>query len=193
MALPFKTSVADLAQMREEGRDLLLLDVRTPAEYESSHIPGSVNVPLNLIDEHPEELSADIDRDTVIICRSGARAQRAQQKLESVGITGLSVLEGGMEAWRSSKDLPLNQGKARWDMERQVRLVAGSIVGAGVLTSTVFPKAKWVSGAIGGGLVYAAVSNSCMMGEALAKLPYNKGKDVSLKEAQRQLREHRGQ
>lgn len=192
MSLPFKTSADELANMITDQQDVLLLDVRTPAEYKSTHIPGSINVPLSLIEQHPEELSADIEKDTIIICRSGARAQRAQQHLESAGITHLSVLDGGMEAWRANNERPVNTGKARWDLERQVRLVAGSIVGTSILASTVVPKAKWVSGAIGAGLTYAAVSNSCMMGDALSKLPYNKGKDVSLKEARRMLKEQHG-
>lgn len=193
MAISYTTSVADLPHLLEEDPDLLLLDVRTPAEYESAHIPGAVNVPLSLIEKNPAEFSADITGDTVIICRSGACAQRAQQLLEGVGVTGLSILAGGMEAWKAytgenGAKLPIAQGKARWDLERQVRLVAGSLVGAGVLASTKFPKAKWLAAGISGGLVYAAASNSCMMGSALSQLPYNKSGEVSLKEAKRRLR-----
>ena len=39
--------------------------------------------------------------------------------------------------------------------------------------STVVPRAKWLAGLVGGGLVFAAVTNTCAMGMALAKMPWN--------------------
>src|SRR5574340_477020 len=67
------------------------------------------------------------------------------------------------------------RGAQRWDLERQVRLVAGSIVLTSILGSIAAPKLKWVAGAIGGGLTFAALSNTCAMGMLLSKLPYNRG------------------
>ena len=60
-------------------------------------------------------------------------------------------------------------------MERQVRLVAGSIALSSVLASTVLPRAKWGAAFIGGGLTFSAVSNTCMMANLLGRLPYNQG------------------
>lgn len=165
----------------------LLLDVRTPAEFETSHIPGSINVPLGLIEKHAADLSASLEGNVVIVCRSGARAQRAQQYLEAVGVNNLHVLDGGIEAWKKDPHRPVKSGATRWDLERQVRLVAGGVVGLSILASTKVPAAKWVAGGIGAGLTYAAISNTCMMGNALMKLPYNQGQEVSLKEAHRML------
>lgn len=178
-------TVEELAQRMEQG-DLLLLDVRTAAEFEAAHIPGSVNVPLALLEKHPEDLSAYITGDTAIICRSGARASRAQGLLVQAGVLDTGVLTGGIEAWKAAQK-SVNAGATRWDLERQVRLVAGSIVLGATALSTVVPKAKYVAGAIGGGLTFAALSNTCAMGAALQKLPYNKQGEVSLKEAQNRL------
>jgi hypothetical protein len=44
-----------------------------------------------------------------------------------------------------------------------------------VLGSVAVPRLKWLAAAIGGGLTYAAISNTCAMGTALSKLPYNRG------------------
>ena len=66
----------------------------------------------------------------------------------------------------------------RWDLERQVRLVAGSIVLSSVLGSVAVPRLKWLAAGIGAGLSYAAISNTCAMGTALSKLPYNRGADT---------------
>lgn len=73
-----------------------LLDVRTPAEFEAAHIPGSYNVPLDLLREHRREVATAIDQDVVLVCRSGARAAQAGQALAQVGLPGVRVLLGGL-------------------------------------------------------------------------------------------------
>jgi rhodanese-related sulfurtransferase len=153
-----------------------VLDVRTPAEFETAHIPGSYNVPLDNLREHRDELRRHLDEDVVLVCRSGARAAQAEKALAEVGLPGLRVLEGGMTAWENA-GAPVNRGRQTWELERQVRLVAGSIVLTSILGSTVVPELKWVAGAIGGGLTFAALSNTCAMGMLLAKMPWNKKAD----------------
>ncbi len=167
-----------------------VLDVRTPAEFAGVHIPGSYNVPLDLLREHREELRRHLDENVVLICRSGGRASQAETLLAETGMSNLHVLAGGISAWEHS-GAPVNRRPTRWDLERQVRLVAGSLVLGGVLTSTVAPKAKWLSGAIGAGLAGAAVTNSCAMGMLLAKLPYNRDADIDLSTVLAELNEPR--
>lgn len=153
-----------------------VLDVRTPAEFETAHIPGSYNVPLDNLREHRAELRAHLDEDVVLVCRTGGRAEQAEKALAEVGLPGLRVLEGGMVAWESN-GAPVNRGKQTWELERQVRLVAGSIVLSSILGSIVVPELKWVAGGIGAGLTFAALSNTCAMGMLLAKMPWNRRGD----------------
>ena len=150
-----------------------VLDVRTPAEFETAHIPGAYNVPLDTLREHRTELRRHLDEDVVLVCRSGARAAQAEEALAGVGLPGLRVLDGGMMAWESS-GAPVNRGRETWELERQVRLVAGGLVAAGVLGSVKVPALKWVAGAIGAGLTGAALTNTCAMGMALSKMPWNR-------------------
>jgi len=154
--------------------DPTLIDVRTPVEFEAGHIPGAVNVPLDELRSRLGELREVLhDHDVVLVCRSGNRAGQAQQALHAAGLTSPAVLSGGIVDWEKTGG-DVKRGRQAWELERQVRLAAGSLVAAGVLASTVAPKAKWLSGAIGGGLVFAAVSNTCAMGMALARMPWNK-------------------
>jgi len=153
-----------------------VLDVRTPAEFETAHIPGSYNVPLDNLREHRAELQAHLDEDVVLVCRTGGRAEQAEKALAEVGLPGLRVLEGGMVAWESN-GAPVNRGKQTWELERQVRLVAGSLVLSSVLGSIVVPELKWVAGGVGAGLTFAALSNTCAMGMLLAKMPWNRRGD----------------
>jgi hypothetical protein len=84
------------------------------------------------------------------------------------------VLKRGQADW-DGNGFAVDRSSERWEMERQVRLVAGSIVLSSVLASAAVPKLKWVAAAIGGSLPYAAMSNTCAMATALSKLPYNRG------------------
>lgn len=172
------TDVASLQEGVAAGR-VRVLDVRTPAEFETMHIPGAYNVPLDTLREHREELAAHLDDDVVLLCRSGARATQAQQALAGVGVLGLPVLDGGMAAWEKAGG-EVRRGAQRWELERQVRLVAGSIVLGSVAVSFVVPGAQVVAGAVGAGLAFAAVSNSCLMGSLLMKLPYNRSSSYDL-------------
>ena len=150
-----------------------VLDVRTPAEFETSHIPGAYNVPLDTLREHRGELRRHLDEDVVLVCRSGARAAQAEEALAGAGLPGLRVLDGGMVAWESA-GAPVNRARQTWELERQVRLVAGSLVAASVLSSAAVPKLKWLAAGVGTGLVGAAVTNPCAMGTALSKMPWNR-------------------
>ncbi|MFF0274010.1 MULTISPECIES: rhodanese-like domain-containing protein [unclassified Streptomyces] len=165
---------AALHGLVREGRAPRLLDVRTPGEFRTVHIPGSYNVPLDTLREHRAELLAHLDEDVVLVCRSGARAAQAEQALAGAGLPNLRVLEGGVNAWEAA-GAPVNRGPERWDMERQVRLVAGSVVLATGLVGVLVPGVHLIGTAIGAGLTYAALSNSCLMGVLLSRLPYNRG------------------
>jgi rhodanese-related sulfurtransferase len=165
---------AGLQDLLGSGRDVRVLDVRTPAEYETAHIPGAYNVPLDTLREHRDEIATHLDQNVVLVCRSGQRATQAEKALAATGLPHVRVLTGGMLAWeRTGADIV--RGRTRWELERQVRLVAGTLVVLGVLASVVVPGAQWFSAAIGTGLVVAALTNTCAMGMALSKLPYNRG------------------
>ena len=56
----------------------------------------------------------------------------------------MHILDGGITAWEA-KGFAVNRGAQRWDLERQVRLVAGSIVLSSILGSIAVPKLKWVA------------------------------------------------
>lgn len=150
-----------------------VLDVRTPPEYASVHIPGSYNVPLDTLREHREDLARHLDDHVVLVCRSGMRAQQAERAFADVGLPNVHVLRGGVTGWRADGG-PVTRGRDRWDLERQVRFTAGSIVLTAGLASVIAPRAKWLATAVGGGLVGAALTDTCAMGTALSKLPFNR-------------------
>jgi rhodanese-related sulfurtransferase len=177
MNTPNRPATVDAATLRDllaTGDGPRVLDVRTPAEFETVHIPGAYNVPLDLLREHRTELRTHLDDQVVLVCRSGARASQAEQTLAEAGLPNIRVLDGGMLAWQTA-NAPVNRGRPRWDLERQVRLVAGTIVLLSVVGSLLVPGSQWIAAFVGAGLAVAALTNTCVMGMLLAKLPYNRG------------------
>ena len=73
----------------------ILVDVRYSNEFESGHPEGSVNIPLNIIENHLEELKDK--KHIVVFCRSGKRAGEAKKILEENGFT--NVVYGG--SWQN--------------------------------------------------------------------------------------------
>lgn len=158
-----------------ENPNLTVIDVRNPAEFESAHIPGSHNIPLPLLSAHTVELAARLDDGVVLLCQSGVRAKQAHERLAAAGLQGGQVLTGSVADVEKAGGSVV-RGRQVWDMERQVRFAAGSLVGLGLLAGRVAsPKFRVLAGGISGGLVFSALSNTCAMGKALTYLPWNQG------------------
>ena len=162
-----------LRELRAEDPDARILDVRSGGEFETVHIPGSYNVPLDTMREHVRDL-ASVEHPVVLVCQTGGRAAQAHENLTEAGKETLHILDGGIAAWEASGGDVVRGDISRWAMDRQVRLVAGSLVLAGVVASLAVPGAKWIAGGVGAGLTYSAVSNTCAMAAVLGKLPYNR-------------------
>jgi len=165
--------VSTLQGLMRQDPSLRILDVRTGGEFETVHIPGSYNVPLETLGEHVEDL-ADVEHTVVLVCQSGNRANSAHTRLAHAGKETLHILDGGIAAWEAAGGEISRSGINRWAMDRQVRFTAGALALAGVAVSTLVPQAKWVAGAVAAGLVVSAVTDSCAMAAVLAKLPYNR-------------------
>lgn len=172
-SLPTLVDTNQIREFCESDPRLRVIDVRTPGEFASAHIPGSYNVPLDLLREHREELTAGHGDPVVLVCASGARAEQARTLLETSGLDRLSVLRGGITGWEQDGG-ELNRGRGTWAMERQVRLAAGLLVLTGVIASTIAEPLKWIAGFVGAGLTVAAVTNTCAMSRVLGLLPHNR-------------------
>lgn len=166
---------------REQQGEALFLDVRTPAEFEESHIEGALLHPLTEL--NPEEIKrhAQGKRSVFLICRSGGRARQAAEKLAAHGLSGLQVMSGGMQAWEN-EGLPVNRGRATISLERQVRIAAGALVVVGALLG-YFVNPGWIalSAFVGAGLVFAGVTDTCGMAMVLARMPWNNRKPAATK------------
>ena len=78
---------------------LLVLDVRSAAEFDEGHIPGAVNIPHDVIGSRIAELGPAGERDIVVYCRSGRRSALAIETLKVAGFSRLFHLEGDYLRW----------------------------------------------------------------------------------------------
>jgi rhodanese-related sulfurtransferase len=86
-----------LQERLAKGDDLLLVDIRTPAEMAQGTIPGAMQMPMHLIPLRLGELPKD--KDVVLYCRSGARSYQACAYLVQQGVGRALNLRGGIIAW----------------------------------------------------------------------------------------------
>lgn len=165
-----KCSVHEAQKVLAAGSSQLV-DVREFSEYETERVAEATFAPLSAFEAHLDSLERG--RTILLMCRSGQRAARAAEKLAARGFGDVRVIDGGLQAWAAA-DLPLERGERRvWSLERQVRFVAGMLVVAGVLLSLISPWMILLSGFVGAGLVFAAVTDTCGMGLLLARMPWN--------------------
>ena len=154
-----------------ERNEAIVVDVREPGEFAREHIDGARSFPLSAFD--PSRLPRD--RRIVLCCQSGARSSRALAQLEAAGLTNVAHLDGGLAAWKAAH-LPVSVDMSQpISIMRQVQITAGSLVLIGaILAALVSPWFILLSGFVGAGLVFAGVTDTCMMALLLAKLPYNR-------------------
>jgi rhodanese-related sulfurtransferase len=95
-------SPSELSAALQGAQPPLVLDVRTPAEYASGHVPGARNVPIDELAARTGELAAYREQPVVVYCERGPRAHRAAGALASAGFTSVRELDGHMSAWREA-------------------------------------------------------------------------------------------
>jgi rhodanese-related sulfurtransferase len=97
------SQAALLSRVAKKEPGLVVLDVRTPAEFAAGHVPGARNVPHDEIPARLAELSSLKDQQVVLYCRSGRRTAIAAETLRGAGFEKLLHLEGDWLAWEAAK------------------------------------------------------------------------------------------
>jgi adenylyltransferase/sulfurtransferase len=96
-----------LLALLEQGRDLVLLDVREPGEWAIARIDGATLVPLGTLEQAAPML--DRHRDMVVYCHHGIRSASAVAYLRSQGFGRVSNLAGGIARWSAEVDASVPQ------------------------------------------------------------------------------------
>lgn len=89
-----------LEKMQGKGQAPIILDVRSAFEYQAGHIRGAVHAPLNALGASVDKVVQDKERQIVLVCEHGPRAQMAKFFLKIKGFKNLELLDGHMSLWR---------------------------------------------------------------------------------------------
>ncbi len=84
----------------KKDKNVLLLDVRTPEEFEQGHISGALNIPVQELESRIGELEKYKNSEIVVYCRSGNRSRRASEILVRNGFKKVYNLVGGIIEWK---------------------------------------------------------------------------------------------
>lgn len=141
----------DTDQARTRLHELIVLDVRTPGEYATGHLPGALNIPLDHLDHALPDIRHAAQRgDLLVVCASGARSENACHTLAAHGIT-TATLTGGKTAWAADGHTLHHPDSARrtaWNMERQVRLTVSAVVLTGLALGRLHPAFRLASAGV---------------------------------------------
>lgn len=174
-------SAEEFSKKLSSGEALDILDVRTGVECRAEKLSCKVDyIPLHELDS--KRFAADRNArgaagPLYVLCRSGGRAAKAAASLADAGVADIVIVKGGLSAC-SSCNIPTEKGKVI-SLERQVRIAAGALVLSGVLLGHFVDDSFYIlSGLIGGGLIFAGITDYCGMAMALARAPWNRA-DIS--------------
>jgi rhodanese-related sulfurtransferase len=125
----------DLRDRLAAGRDMIVLDVREPAEFEAAHIAGSINVPRGVLeqacewdyDETVPELADGRERAIVVVCRSGHRSVLAADVLQTLGFADVVSLKTGVRGWNDFEQPLVDAAGRPIDSDAAERLLAARV------------------------------------------------------------------
>lgn len=163
---------ADAAKIIAAG-GAVLVDIRERDEFARRHIRDAISRPIS--DFEAAHLRIDPARDVIFTCRTGMRTAANCARLEASVAGEAYVLEGGVDGWAAAGLPVVEDRKAPLEIMRQVQIVAGSLVLAGVILGFVAAPAFFgLAAFVGAGLTFAGVSGWCGMAKLLAVMPWNR-------------------
>ncbi len=93
-----QVDMEEAEKIMKEEKDYIILDARTPEEYEDGHIPHAINIPNETISTKAIPELPDKNQLILVYCRSGNRSKQAAGKLSKLGYSNI-VEFGGIIDW----------------------------------------------------------------------------------------------
>ena len=87
----------------KSNADTIVLDIRTPKEFNSGHIDGAININFYDADFATQISTLDPSKQYVVHCRSGGRSGKSLTTFKSLGFSHIVHMDGGMKAWNRAQ------------------------------------------------------------------------------------------
>ncbi|QFT76142.1 Inner membrane protein YgaP [Erythrobacter sp. THAF29] len=160
-------SPAEAASLVKSGARLI--DIRAPDEFRRAKANEAENRPLDSLFE------VEGTDPVVFMCKSGMRTGANSARLQTCCAGDAYIVDGGLDAWRSS-GLPVEEDASQpIEIMRQVQIAAGILILVGVVLGTLTsPLWYGLSGFVGAGLLFAGVTGWCGMANLLSLMPWNR-------------------
>lgn len=158
----------------------VVIDVRTAAEFNNEYLGESINLPVQdatglSLESCLSQCGCAGSETVYLLCGTGNRAQIAAKQLMKECANPLVVVDGGIATMKQIGITFKKGAGSVISLERQVRIVAGSLVLLGVVLGFVLGSTFFgISAFVGAGLVFAGVTDTCAMGMMLARMPWNR-------------------
>ena len=173
----------DLYRRMKLGHNVIVIDIRSPREYQKGHIPGATSYPLDDFDVemliHKVCVPFPTKPTIYITCATGQKSPEACQLLEKAGYEYITKVEGGMKAWLK-QGLPRNIIKPdpsqvqHISMRQQIQITVGTIVVLGTLLGTLVNTGFLAISLLAGvGYVYEGIFGTDYLKQTLLKMPWN--------------------
>ncbi|MDQ1921841.1 rhodanese-like domain-containing protein [Massilia pseudoviolaceinigra] len=96
-----RASTLQVTQLMNRGKTVLV-DIRSADEFAKGHLRDAKNIPLSDLSSRIAELDKAKNKTIVVVCQTGARADKAAKILEAAGFTDVVGLDGGLTAWQAA-------------------------------------------------------------------------------------------
>ncbi|GAA5316082.1 MAG: rhodanese-like domain-containing protein [Candidatus Pelagadaptatus aseana] len=173
-------SAQEFAGLHRQDKVSLCIDVRTEGEFNGSFCDGSLNLPLHgftleSVNDFISDKDVAEEMPVYLMCLGGKRATVAAQKLAGQLKHPVVVVEGGVSAL--PHDVMIQGESGVLPLDRQVRIAIGSVVLLGtVIGALVDPMGYALSAFAGAGLIFAGVTDNCLMASLVARMPWNQAR-----------------
>ena len=162
---------------RLDEKEVVLLDVRTPAEHSKVHVDEAISLPLDTVDENViEQLKKSVNgQEICAMCLTGRRSALLARKLLDAGFKKVNILHGGLRSWEDA-EFPLTRGKGPISVNRQARLLIGTLIIGGTTIFWYTHEFWWLvlPAFFGLSLIFSGWTGIRGLNNILRKMPWNR-------------------
>lgn len=156
------------------SKKTIFVDVRNKSEYNFSRIPGTINIPLEEI-ENQQKYLAEYDK-IILQCTHGSRSKFIRNTLLSNLCKKIFILEGGITEWKNQGYTIQYEKKSHISISRQLHLFSGFVFISGLFLYKLIDNTFFLIPPIiiSIGLINEGLTNKCLATRILIKMPWNK-------------------